>query len=312
MADDIWIWKYELTSSAGLNSVSNRTRHPGALIRVGPGYGCIHPWPELGDVPLGEQVKSLAEGHPTQLASISLNCARIDGDARLQGKSLFGSPIPESHWLFQDGDDIRGIREQGFSTAKLKIGPAAPNTDLIARMAEEGLRIRLDANGTFQPAQFSAWWNSLSSPIRQQIEFVEDPVPWNREDWQSLENNGVDLAADRDVEQHPLPCSWAIYKPAVTRERQIVPWAHRQSVHLAVTSYMDHPLGQMWAAFRAQLVKGRNPVLVGKCGLLTHRCFQKNEFSERIWVEGPVLRPPGGTGLGFDDLLEALPWKRLT
>ena len=39
--------------------------------------------------------------------------------------------------------------------------------------------------------------------------------------------------------------------------------------------------------------------------------LEENEFSERLGQVGPKFRSPGGTGLGFDDLLEKLPWKRL-
>jgi hypothetical protein len=34
-------------------------------------------------------------------------------------------------------------------------------------------------------------------------------------------------------------------------------------------------------------------------------------FIEAIATEGARLLPPSGTGLGFDDLLSRLPWKKL-
>jgi len=34
-------------------------------------------------------------------------------------------------------------------------------------------------------------------------------------------------------------------------------------------------------------------------------------FIERIEADGARLLPPRGTGIGFDDLLERLPWKSL-
>lgn len=41
---------------------------------------------------------------------------------------------------------------------------------------------------------------------------------------------------------------------------------------------------------------------------MTHRLFEKNAFGERLQAAGPEWTSPGGTGLGFDDLLAELPW----
>ena len=74
---------------------------------------------------------------------------------------------------------------------------------------------------------------------------------------------------------------------------------------IVITSYMDHPMGQFGAAYFAAL----HPA--PRCGLFTHVLYEKNEFSERIVSDGARLLAPEGTGIGFDDLLEHLPWKRL-
>jgi o-succinylbenzoate synthase len=315
MKNEIWVWHYELKSAGGLNSVSPRTSHRGTLIRVGAGFGCIHPWPELGDADLEEQLKSLVDQNPTQPAAIALECTYQDGMARCEGRSLFAgvnAPIPESHWLFQTGDDIQTIRGEGFGTVKVKIGPENPATELIEALADEGLRIRLDANASFPFAQFRDWWDFLPARVVELIEFVEDPVPWNWWHWHCLEQAGVPLAVDRDAEKKRPHCPWAIFKPAVNREENLLPWVREKGMLLAVTSYLDHPLGQIWAALAAQRLNVDEPEWLGECGLLSHRCFEKNAFSEQLRVIGSVLQVPEGTGLGFDDLLEALPWKRLT
>jgi O-succinylbenzoate synthase len=72
---------------------------------------------------------------------------------------------------------------------------------------------------------------------------------------------------------------------------------------------MDHPIGQFGAAYVAALNKDK---LSARCGLFTHVLYEKNEFIERIRSDGARLLPPEGTGIGFDDLLERLPWKKLT
>ena len=48
-----------------------------------------------------------------------------------------------------------------------------------------------------------------------------------------------------------------------------------------------------------------------RCGLFTHVLYEPDPFLERIRSEGMRLVPPEGTGVGFDDLLEAIPWKTL-
>ncbi len=312
--DDIWVWRYELRSATALNSVSARTGHPGALIRRGAGFGCLHPWPELGDPPLDDQLAALAAGVPTPLARRSLACASADGKAREEGRPLLpGGRLPRSHWLLREGDRGERIREQGFTSAKVKVGrDLAGERERILRLADAGLRIRLDANESLSRGIFQEWWNSFPPEVRSRIDLVEDPVPWHEADWMRLAASGVPLAADRHAETRLGPCRWAVWKPAVSDGRALQKWAGKGGRGLIVTSYMDHPLGQMWAAVGAAGLADRNPEVLGDCGLLTHLCFAENAFSERLVTEGPCLLPVEGTGLGFDDLLEELPWKRLT
>ncbi|RYD25544.1 MAG: hypothetical protein EOP86_27180, partial [Verrucomicrobiaceae bacterium] len=96
-----------------------------------------------------------------------------------------------------------------------------------------------------------------------------------------------------------------VLKPAVeavsdrNRDRNLGP-----GVPVVFTSAMDHPVGQLFAAYEAARFGG--PQL--EAGLLTHRLFEADAFTEMLGSTGPVLRLPGGTGLGFDHLLESLPW----
>ena len=81
----------------------------------------------------------------------------------------------------------------------------------------------------------------------------------------------------------------------------------RQNSPVVYTSAMDHPIGQLFAAAKAADYPGE----VRDCGLLTHWLFEPTEFSEALQVEDRRLVPPGGTGLGFNELLDGLPWKSL-
>jgi len=89
-----------------------------------------------------------------------------------------------------------------------------------------------------------------------------------------------------------------VVKPAI----QDIPQTNKEVV---ITSYMDHPVGQFGAAYFAAKFPSH------RCGLFTHVLYERNEFIEAIRSDGARLLPPQGTGVGFDELLEKLPWKKL-
>src|SRR4029078_6257499 len=101
----MWFCRYTLKPRRALSALAGARPREGALLRAGDGFADIHPWPELGDEPLEEQLK-----HVETLPA--LHYARIDGEARRRGVSLFdGLTIPESHWPGDDPPD-------GFDTVK--------------------------------------------------------------------------------------------------------------------------------------------------------------------------------------------------
>jgi O-succinylbenzoate synthase len=304
----VYVWRYTLRSAKALNAASARTEHEGALIRVGEGFGCIHPWPELGDLPLEGQLRVLREGGSTLLIDGALECAEWDAQCREKGRSMFSGEIPESHWLVRPGDDPGFAAGDGFSLAKIKgTRDLRATLETMERWRKAGLRIRLDFNESLEPGGFLPFWKSLTDEQRSSVDFVEDPEQWTRHHWEELRGEGVPLAVDRDMEARLLPGDVAVMKPARPD------WCLHADSRYLVTSYMDHAVGQVFAAAKASShSKGESNLRLLPCGLLTHRCFDSDPFFERLRCDGPRLIPPGGTGLGFDDLLESLPWKRLT
>jgi len=297
--------RYQLTSAGALNAASARRVHEGALIRVDGGVGCLHPWPELGDAPLATQLKLLAEGGSTPLVESALRCAAADGAARAAGRSLFTDPVPESHWLAMPGDDPEEAKGEGFETVKLKLGhDFVRDSEALAKWHGSGFRLRLDYNEVLSLSTFLEFWEELGT-VRDAIQLVEDPVKWSPDSWRVLREVGVPAAVDREAESRFHPGDIAILKPAVSD------WVPSGDARFLVTSYMDHAIGQCWAAVEAsRLERTCDDRLIG-CGLLTHRCFEQDAFFERLRCRGPRLLPPEGTGLGFDDLLGGLPWKAL-
>jgi O-succinylbenzoate synthase len=250
----------------------------GALIRLDGGFADVHPWPELGDAPLDEQLVLLTRGEATQLTRASLHWAAVDAEARRRGVSLFeGLTIPLSHW---SGNEPPA----GFDTVKIKGVQPVP----------EHVRIRIDFNGRLSPSEFV---DIAAALPRERIDFIEDPCPYDPALWRSLsERTGLRLALDR----FEGVAGVLVHKPALHASFPSFPG------EIVVTSYMDHPVGQYFAA----CVAASNDVSP-RCGLFTHALYEPDAFIERIRADGTRLLPPGGTGIGFDDLLEDLPWTKI-
>ncbi|HQW29609.1 MAG TPA: enolase C-terminal domain-like protein [Verrucomicrobiales bacterium] len=302
----IYIWRYRLRSVAGLNARSTGKEHPGVLIRKNGGFACLHPWPELGDAVIDEQLRALASDRVTPLITQALRCTEEDGRARREGRSLFAGPVPESHWLALPGDDPAEALSLGFKRVKVKIGrDLAEEIRVAGEWGRAGFQLRFDANESLSSAMFREFWDSLGD-LRDHVELVEDPIPWSPESWQLLRDAGVPLAVDREVEVRFQGRDYAVIKPALSN------WIPPRPSSFLVTSYMDHALGQAWAAAEAsRLAASPDGFRMKDCGLLTHRCFESDSFFERIRSDGARLLAPEGNGLGFDELLEGLPWKRL-
>lgn len=240
----------------------------------------MHPWPELGDAPLDQQLALLARGDNTPLTRASLHWARVDAEARARGVSLFaGLEIPLSHW---SGNEPPA----GFDTVKIKGVMPVP----------EHVRIRIDFNARLSPDEFVRIADTLP---RERIDFIEDPCPYDAAVWQSLrERTGLRLALDRfEGEADVLVHKPALHTSFPSFDGEVV-----------VTSYMDHPVGQFFAAYVAAR---RPPSATRRHGLFTHALYEPDAFIDRIRANGARLLPPEGTGIGFDDLLEDLPWTKI-
>ena len=196
----------------------------------------------------------------------------------------------------------------GFQKVKVKMGRNLnAEVDFIKRMADRypELRWRIAFNGTQQWEVVEKILVSFGDELCRKIDFLEDA--WTEP---VATHGGVPLAVDRYVEDSLENFSVAVLKPAINEMQSLLKRADAAGKHVVVTSYMDHPLGQSYAAWQAALATHEFPDLLDSCGLITHGLFQPDVFIDALGVPAPDFNVPAGTGLGFDDLLENLRWKR--
>jgi O-succinylbenzoate synthase len=239
------------------------------------------------------------------LVEQALRCARLDGEARARRVSWWSQgEVPLSHATltsFSEHEDDAAL--MAFTHVKAKMS-LAQNEELISwAQRHPAPRIRLDFNEVPMPPEFEAWWHALPAPLQARIDWIEDPFLFEAREWRSLqERTGVTLALDRALSDDTVSPDWlSVWKPAWQEMPRSV-----AKESLVVTSAMDHPVGQAWAAFCAAQA-GVTQV----CGLRTDHLFARDAFTEAMgaWSpEWPILQ---GTGMGFDELLENIPWTRI-
>lgn len=318
MKDPIAIYRYTLVSRDGLNAKSFKTEHHGALIRLGSdhyGYGCIHPWPELGDMELEQTLQCFGDGVTSPLIDQALRCARADRDARCAGKSLFeGLVVPHSHATVSlSADAFKQAQQAGFGAVKVKVGRQMKSeVGQIRSLAQEfpEFRWRFDFNHTCRLQDVEQLLLLLGNDFLERIDFMEDA--WLEDALPEGHLLGIPLAVDQQVEELCDRFPIAIVKPARNNMESILERLHGQNTKVVFTSYMDHPLGQSFAAWQAALAASKYPsMVVDACGLATHGLFEPDAFTKALGKVEPQFHPALGTGLGFDTLLTHLPWTPL-
>ncbi len=282
----------------------------GALIQVqfpdgSIGYADCHPWESLGDLPLSEQCALLEKGQTTALTSRSLYFARLDAEARARGVNLFeGLQVPDSHFLLLDLAKPRML-PPGYNRVKIKLGKdLAKETPLLKAFLSilpEQCQVRLDFNGRLTRESFEQILHVFENE-QHKIEFYEDPFPYEAAAWAEVQQkHGITLACDFGSERgvgNAESATYLVVKPAVQDANFI-----RGSQKIVVTSYLDHPLGQMAAAYVAGQLKKQFPTQIETCGLLSHLVYEPNVFSSML-PKGPDFVAITGTGFGFDELLK--------
>lgn len=323
----IWFYRYELEPMNELGVLAGASIREGALIKVQwPnnkfGFSDLFPWPELGDVDLETQLVAMSLGRLTSLAEQSIWLAKKDADFRSRQLNIFaGAPRIKHHYLINDiskfNDNILGnLRSSGFTTVKIKVGKRLEDeARFVSRLIRQNpLLVRLDFNAKIDFESYKRFMNSIDLTERAKIEFVEDPFPWNLEQWKEAAAF-VPLALDNEFEKvnwdefkERPPFKIIIVKPARRDVDLDIKLALQHDLKLVVTSSLDHPVGVAHACNIAIEIKKSYPSLLLDCGCLTLRSYKSGDFFSRVQATGPFFTGVNGTGIGFDDLLQRLEW----
>lgn len=289
----------------------------GALVRVrfpslGVGYADCHPWPELGDLPLEEQLQSLITGKLTALTAGTWQYAKREAEARGRGVSLLNQKTTvKSHFLITDlcqltGEDLSQLAKEGYTHLKIKLGKRLEEEtkQLLSLFFSSSFILRLDFNERLTFSAFRLFLEKIVH-LRPKIDFIEDPFPWQPQEWVLIQQEGWILACDRQAER-------AIHQEEAAQVLILKPATHpffssflSSNQRLVVTSYLGHSIEQIAAASIAAEIDPQGKSIHG---LLSHHAYFPNVFSQKLNGRGPNLVSPPGKGNGFDRELEQLTW----
>ncbi|UOE99909.1 o-succinylbenzoate synthase MenC [Bdellovibrio reynosensis] len=319
---------YTLKPVQSLNAVSSSNGREGLLLKISwneqvTGYADLHPWPELGDPPLEDQMSALRDGKMTAQIEQAFWLARRDGLARKDRKNLFDSGEKiRNNFLLSDFKTLKpgfldGLKKENFTTIKIKVGrDLDEEADVLAHVTAAGLKIRLDFNGVGNWQIFEKFIGNLNPRIRLAIDYVEDPFAYDTDAWMEAKKL-TKIAVDNQYDKVPwdklkeVPFNVVVIKPAKMDVDKAIERVLKWNLGASVTSYMDHPVGVVHAAAIASELKKKHGDIILEAGCLTHRLYQMDSFAAELSTQGPFLLKPKGTGIGFDRLLESLPWHQL-
>ncbi|GIL16712.1 MAG: hypothetical protein BroJett040_04630 [Oligoflexia bacterium] len=320
-------FKYKLYPQAALGAIANDQPRDGALLQIQwpdkkIGYADLFPWPELGDYPLDRQLFELQEGRITPLVEQAIWLGRKDANLRAKKvNALTEAPRIKNHFLITDctkvtDENLSEIRTAGFSTLKIKVGRQLhEEVRWVQRILEQfQFQIRLDFNSSMDFSSYERFMSFFNAILRQKIEFVEDPFPYDAEAW-SEASQFAPLALDQEYDKVQWdtltgrpPFQVLVIKPARQDVDKALKHALAHELKIVITSSMDHPVGVAHAIRVAADLKKDYGTQILECGCYSHRAYRANEFSTAMIFQGPYLTQIAGTGIGFDDLLKVLPW----
>lgn len=323
----VWTHLYTIENS--------NNKHQGVLFKFEfndqmTGYGDLHPWPELGDPTIAEQLALVKKGEFPPAFRKTMLHAQIDAQARLDKKSVFeGLQIPRSHFFASRPELIdqilmKHIYDQGFKSIKLKVADLEAGLKdvihLVKLINKWDIKLRIDFNAKFKRDDVFTYLHDLKFQIGHLnfVDFVEDPISFEEKDWSDLKKTfSLNLALDRELANVPSNLKLKlstfadiiVFKPALQLVEEVSQLAKMNGLKMVVTTNLDHALGVMSAAWEAALLHRKHPEMLKDCGLISHQDFRDDGFFSKIQVSGPQLIPPTSPGFGFEHELAARKWE---
>ncbi len=208
------------------NQADLKTKH-GIFLRLESdfiGYADYFPHVEFGDQSIAEFMSTfpdLSNDYHQKILQRLNQPLNVSQDARFK-----------NHQLYFPGDPI----ESNIIKYKLFIHEDTH----FCSLADQGIKLRLDANGIFNRLSFLAFLNGLSPKTLGSIEYIEDPS--RDSNW---DNNLVKLAEDF---LQGSPTDFVVYKPT----RSLFPESNKRIIF---SSYMSSWLG-LWQDYLELIAKG--------------------------------------------------------
>ena len=288
------------------------------------GYSDYHPWRELKGCNLFERLQYIRKARESDAFQHSVAQAQIDAQFRRENRNGF-DPFCHlqlsNHYLISDVSNFSKLKlleleAQGYYRFKVKMGRSLRSETAALRELCRGCgdetRFRLDFNESLDIKDFRIWLDK-NSTLLNQVEFIEDPIPFEASQWEYLSHKyPVRLALDQaanPLKVDPSAFDVLILKPTIQDVAKVMRRYAVLDHPLVLTHYMDHPLGQSIAGWWAYWTKEKFGNRVLECGLQSRGIFEESEF--HLSSDSPQFIPPKGSGWGFDELLCELKWTKL-
>jgi hypothetical protein len=260
--------KYELTPNKIKNGVMHSSH--GVLLKFSDGfYSLYHPIEILGDMKLNDFLKNMNEENPVfkRVSEAALNKNSFES---LKGKKILCYQSEPHIDNLRKGSDR--LLNSGFRSVKVKASKLSQIKPYVKDLETLNLKYILDFNSQENLESFENADDVMKAFLNTKVKYIEDPCEtFPKNPYFKVASDFVDYSEQED---------YRILKPT-NFNLDLLPIKNKDT--FVVTSYLDHPFGQLMAAHFAL-----NNDCSQECGLLSHTYYKKNPFSELL-SEGPYF-----------------------